>query len=940
MQFLHSPSPDDPLAVHVVALENGLQVWLSVNKDLPRVFASIVARVGAAEDPPDATGAAHALEHLLANKGTQRLGTLDFDRERPYLDHITQLFDEHASATDDATRAALRTAIDQAEREASVFAVPNELKRVYAAMGGRGFNATTNKERTNFFIDLPANRMAQWAALEGDRFSQPVFRAFQTELETICEEKYRALDNAGKRVSAVMDRMLWGEHPYGNETLGELTHLLRPRVSALRRFFHDWYVPGNMAVLVAGDIEPSEVLAWVDQHMGHLPARPTPPRAAPPLAPPTIGERVADLSHTDPPAVFLAWRTVPIDHPDRPALRMADMLLANGETGLLDTALVAQGRVRSAGGYPRFYRQGGAQVVWARPLVQGDLDNCADLLLEQVDRIRRGDFDPRLLDAVFTNWEVGELGARESNQARVGWMTHAFVQGWSWEHHMGELARHRAVTAADIVRVANDYLGEDRIRLRRHRGTAETTASALPPPAPRATQTDQRSAFAAEVLGRPVPALAPQVTEEHQHCSKTDLANARLFRNSNPFSDLEQAVVVWPTGLCENRCLPYALTLMEQAGADGLDRVGFNTWRYGLGVQMGLECRRKETHLWVAGPNIADALPRILQRFARPVVDTAVARAWVEDSIARRKEDRCTRKTIEAAARAFALYGNDSISLSYTAADEELRALVEFEGDTPAWVNHTTHLPNMQYDAMYTGNNNPERILHHLIPSITSDLPYTPQTRARTSTDRVLFVHHPSVQTAMTAYRTLGPGGIHRLPTIRLLNELYQGGTGVFFQELREKRAMAYATSGGVSAGENPGDDDVLWAQVTTRADKAVDAAGLLVSLLVRPPITDRSFGFARDAATERLDQERIGFRQIPATARMWMRHGYTRDPRAQLREALPRVSTADVGELLGQSAPFGTTLVVVGDAERVSPPEFGAIAPVTVLTADDILSY
>ena len=184
---LNEPGADDPMAVQIFQLDNGLTVYLTENHQTPRFYAEIAVRAGSKNDPAETTGLAHYLEHLLF-KGTERMGTLDFAKEKPHLDHITELYEEHFREEDPEKRKAIYAEINKESQQAAQYAIPNEFDRLYRSMGAQGLNAHTWLEETVYKVDLPSNRLEQWATIEAERFVDPVFRLFQPELEIVYEE--------------------------------------------------------------------------------------------------------------------------------------------------------------------------------------------------------------------------------------------------------------------------------------------------------------------------------------------------------------------------------------------------------------------------------------------------------------------------------------------------------------------------------------------------------------------------------------------------------------------------------------------------------------------------------------------------------------------------------------------------------------------------------
>ena len=245
---INTTNEDDPLNTHIYELDNGLHVYLTENHEEPRFYAEIAVRAGSKHDPADATGLAHYLEHLLF-KGNQSLGTLDYQAEKPYLDRIVELYEEHFRETDDVRRAEIYAEINSVAQQAAEYAIPNEIDKLYNSMGGTALNAHTWYEETVYKVGLPSNRLRQWAELESDRFVDPVFRLFHTELETVYEEKNRTLDNGSRIIGTAVDELLWKIHPYGQQpTIGTIEHLKNPSLIYIQNYFNTYYVPNNMGV--------------------------------------------------------------------------------------------------------------------------------------------------------------------------------------------------------------------------------------------------------------------------------------------------------------------------------------------------------------------------------------------------------------------------------------------------------------------------------------------------------------------------------------------------------------------------------------------------------------------------------------------------------------------------------------------------------------------
>src|SRR5205809_817248 len=273
---INQPNPKDPMAVQIYRLDNGLTVYVTENHETPRFEAQIAVRAGSKHDPAESTGLAHYLEHMLF-KGTTQVGTLDHDKEKAHLDRITALYEKHFHETDPEKRKAIYAEINKESQLAAQYEIPNEMDKLYKAIGEEGLNAHTWHEETVYQVNLPANRLEQWAMVESERFQHPVFRLFQPELEIVYEEKNQTLDNKEAVIEFAVNKLLFKKHPYGQQTtIGEVEHLKNPSLKNMYDYYRQHYVPGNMAIVISGDIEPRRTLKLIDKYFSAWKAEPVP----------------------------------------------------------------------------------------------------------------------------------------------------------------------------------------------------------------------------------------------------------------------------------------------------------------------------------------------------------------------------------------------------------------------------------------------------------------------------------------------------------------------------------------------------------------------------------------------------------------------------------------------------------------------------------------
>ena len=165
-------------------LRNGLTVFIWEDPDKTDVYGDVVVRTGSVNEPADYTGLAHYREHVLF-KGTQKIGALDWEKEKPVYEQIVALYDQRAAATDPAERERLNKEINRLTVEEGKISLSQEYSNLIEGMGGTGLNAATTYDYTYYHNTFPAYQIGKWLEISSERFIDPVFRLFQSELETV-----------------------------------------------------------------------------------------------------------------------------------------------------------------------------------------------------------------------------------------------------------------------------------------------------------------------------------------------------------------------------------------------------------------------------------------------------------------------------------------------------------------------------------------------------------------------------------------------------------------------------------------------------------------------------------------------------------------------------------------------------------------------------------
>ena len=926
--LVHGPSPDDPMATQIFELDNGLTVYLSENHESPRFYAEIAVRAGSVQDPAETTGLAHYLEHLLF-KGTQRIGSIDFALEKEPLDRITQLYEDRYHETDPEKRDAIYAQINEESQKAAQYAIPNEFDRLYRAMGARGLNAHTWHEETIYKVNLPANRLEQWAAIESERFSDPVFRLFQPELEIVYEEKNRAMDNKDRIIQEAVNQTLYKTHPYGQQTtLGSVEHLKNPSLLNIYNYFNTYYVPNNMAIAISGDIDTDETMKVIDRYFSAWKREPLPETKTWNERPIEGAERVV-TQYEGEEYVLLAFRTAPVNSPDADALKVFDMVLSNRVAGLIDLNLNQQQRVRAAGSYPSMYNEYGAQFLWGIPKDGQTLEEVEQLLREQIALVKAGEFEDWIIPAIINDFKKTEKSGLESDEARVAAMRQSYIAHQDWDYTVHEIARMEKLTKEDIVRVANAYFAEGYVAGYRKDGQHEVPEIDKPKIDAIAIDPTRQSEFAKTILAMPVKPIEPVFVDPENDFKITDNDKGiRFYYVENPINDLFSLTFAVDLGTLENNRLGPAAQLLDKSGTSEFSSEDLKKEWYKLGTDFAIGSSDHETAITIAGldENLEESVGLLMDLLTNPSADQATLDELIQIILVNREDAKKDANSINSALVQYNRYGEESAFLRMMPTEEvEAMTIDELHGVIKDLLTY-------KHSIMYTGSLPMKRVTnvlkkHHPVKHALRDPPPYRQLTPRSPEQSEIYFFNKEM--AQAQIRMEFGGEVYtegHVAAGQLFNSYFAGGMGgIVFQELREARALAYAAGTQYVMADRAGDKNLMVGAMGTQADKAPEALDGFIGLLDGMPVSEDRFVTAKDSLVENYRTGKLGFRSITGVVRSWERLGVPVDPR---RTRFAEVQAANMDTMVDfyasevQGRP--KLISIVGDKSKIDMEAIG----------------
>ncbi len=931
----------DPMGVVIKKLDNGLTVMLSENHDTPRIATQITTRAGAAKDPGDSTGMAHYLEHMLF-KGTTKMGTVDWEKEKPHVDRIDALYEELFTTKDTAERERIVGEIDKAAVAATEYQVPGEFDALYKGYGAQGINAFTSMDQTTYVVDIPANRLEQWSRVEFERFRKPVFRLFPSELEAVYEEFNRMLDNASSASYFAQQNALFPQHPYGTQTtIGTTEHLKNPSIKKMYEFFEKWYVPGNMCVAMAGDFDAEEALAIIENSLGKWEPKPVPDDPVYPIEKPDGVVRVEVPFEADE-TIAIAFLTVPTGHADEHVLQLCDMMLDNSQTGLINVNLGQTQAVRQAGSSPSFTNDAGYQRLFAIPKPGQTLDECEELLLAQVKLLKEGSFTDADLKAVITDFEVNQKRGLEGNQQRVQAMTGSFVSRIPWDAVVHSLDHMRTLTKADVVAAANKYFGDDYVVVRRLNAPRELPSVTKPKFTPVDTPSDRHSPWFDAMSAEEVAPIAPRFAVKDVDYQVRDFPWGRLYYARNPVNDIFDLVISTEFGTKHDKRLERAFNLMDLGGAGDLDPVAYKRKLYSLASSIGGGSGEQSTSLSASGldANLEETLTLLRSHFQSPTgVGQSDLDKLVQRELGMRQFQKQQARVLSFGLNQYAMRGADSPLLT-APSNDDLKALQA--DDLIAAVKDVFKYKRR---VTYVGQKSLEEVAALVAPPAGPALLDTPEWKpiqyALGNKNRVLFVNARAAQSSIGLFATDGVFEPARYPEGRLYNAYMSGGMGaVVFQEVREKRALAYAVGTSYQLGNRVGATSLMTGNLGTQPDKTIEAIEVLLGIIRDLPASELRVENSRKSLDNSYRTARLTPRQLPGAAKTWDDWGTGKDPREYNWKGVTSMSLDDLVKFASRFKDKPFTIAVAGPRDKVDLEALAQFGEVTEVQPDDLFNF
>lgn len=930
------------LDIKTITLDNGLKVVMCEDHRAPIVYGTVIVHAGSKDDPEDATGMAHYFEHIMF-KGTDKIGTTNWEAEKVYLDSIDMMYDRLHETSDEAQRAIIQNKINELSIASTEYAIPNEVDVILTKMGGDGLNAGTSYDYTMYFNNFPSNQIGKWMDVYAERFRNPVFRLFQSELETVYEEKNMYGDNPMSAFSEYAFKEGFGDHPYGRPIIGLTEHLKNPQTNRMREFFNTYYVANNMELILVGDFNTEEIIPLVKEKFSIWKSGTLPEKKEYNL--PKFDQKVVkEIKMTPMKLGAIIYKGVNSKHEDLVSLNMLSTVFSNGSTGLADKDML-EGNYMGAMLAPiSLEEHGGIVIIYIPKLLFQSHEKAEKYIFDAIEKMKNGDFSDDLFEVTKTNYLKEQMSITESIETLSEFIINLELNGMSYDDYLSEIERVKKLTKADLVAVANKYFNDNYIDIRSSMGFPKKDKVDKPNWKPiESKNTEAKSDFAKMIESQQVPEVKPQIIEFGKDVEISKASDCfTMFSTKNPHNDIFNLDITYNYGLLDNPELSRAIGYWNLQGSESMTYEELELKLAKLGATVNIVSKEDKTHLEIEGfeKDLSNILAICEEKIFNPSNNEDKKELLVDSEMIDKSTEKDDAYTWGSAVYEYALYGEKSSYLSKMPIKEWAKR------DGTEILNEVRNVFNYNGEILFTGNTDNQEVInllkkHNLIKddAIKVDVKYRIENDF--TENQVFFAHNSKFRQSNINMYVPGEKLSREDEAKCLVFDKYFGTDmySIVFQEIREFRSLGYTAYGYYKydfLNRKPG---FLKAYLGTQSDKTNEGIEALRDLIIDMPERIEKFNASKEALILSNAATYINFRDIPSSVCKWVEEGFDHDPRIEITNIIKNTDYQGIYDFYRRNTANRPVIIMMsGNKKKIDLKGLEKFGKVTELKYKDII--
>ncbi|ROI08644.1 insulinase family protein [Kaistella haifensis] len=932
---------NDKNGVRIYTLKNGLKVYLAQNFDAPKIQTYIPVRTGSNNDPADNTGLAHYLEHMMF-KGTSKLGSADWAKEKPLLDKISALYEQHKAEQNPEKKKEIYKKIDEVSQEASKYAIANEYDKAISSLGATGTNAHTWLDETVYKNNIPSNELEKWLKVEKERFSELVLRLFHTELEAVYEEYNRAQDNDSRLVNYELMDALFPKHPNGQQTtIGKSEHLKNPSMIAIHKYFDTYYVPNNYAMVLVGDLDFDKTIKLVDQYFGSFEYKELPMKKMVSEDPMTkIVERTVKSPSSE--RLQMAWRTDSYGTKDaRLAEIVANLLSNSGETGLIDLNINQSQKALRAMAYSSPFKTYGNFSMMIVPKKGQTLDEAKKLLLDQIELIKKGEFQDWQIPAIINDMKIQQMKSLETADGLATALYGSYINNQNWDSELNQINEYEKITKDDVVKFANEFFKDNYVIIKKEKGVNDKLVRVENPGiTPIKLNKEDQSPFLKSIISEKSSEIKPEFIDYSKAIKTDKIAGKKASFVKNKYNDIAQTFFIFPFGSDNDKELGLATQVLQYLGTNKLSAEDLKKEFFKLGISN--DFRTAPDQLIISLSGLEENMPKGIELLKNWLENAKPDQKVYEENIKTILESREIAKKdkgrIMAALSNYAKYGKVS-RFSDVVSAERLKSIKSEE-----MTAKIKNLLNMPYEIFFYGNdfNAFKKYAKPFVEKETIKAPEKKNYPEPATEGKVFFTNYDMVQTEMSKVGKGNNVNLKNLGKINVFNEYFgRGLSSIVFQEIRESKSLAYSAYVSYAANGELNHPDYVTTYIGTQANKLPQAVNAMDELMANLPQVPAQFENAKNAALKQIASGRINRTNIFFNQMNLKKLGIDYDLRKDMYAEIEKLTLADVTNFYNNEIkPMKYNTAIIGKKENLDMSAINKMGTFHEVTLEEIFGY
>lgn len=932
---------NDENNVRIYTLNNGLKVYLAQNFDAPKIQTYIPVRTGSNNDPKDNTGLAHYLEHMMF-KGTSKIGTSNWEKEKLLLDEISELFEQHKAEQNLEKKKEIYKKIDEVSQEASQFAIANEYDKAISSLGATGTNAHTWLDETVYKNNIPSNELEKWLKIEKERFSEIVLRLFHTELESVYEEFNRAQDNDARLANYKLMELLFPTHPNGQQTtLGKAEHLKNPSMKAIHQYFDEYYVPNNYAMVLVGDLDFDKTIQLVNQYFGEFQYKELPQKEKIVEKPLTEIKKATVKSPTIP-RIQIAWRTD--SYGTREALLadiVANILSNKGEAGLLDLHINNAQKALYAQAFSLGFREYGYISAVIVPKETQTLDEAKDLVLEEIEKIKKGDFPDWMLPAIINDFKLERIKGLETADGLATNLYQTYIRHQTWQQELHEMEEYQSITKDEVINFANDFFKDNYVAVYKEKGENEDLIRVENPGiTPVKLNRDEKSEFLKEILNEKSEEIEPQFINYQKEIETSEINGKKLSFVKNKYNDIAQVHYIFPFGSDHDAEIGFATQVLQYLGTERFSTEELKQEFYKIGISNDFKTMPNQLIISLVG--LEEHLQKGVEllhhwvKNAKP--DEEVYKEVVHTVLESREAAKKDKTRIMQALQHYSKFGKES---RFRDVISEKR-LMEIKCEE--MTEKISKIFDFPHEIFFYGTNT-EAFKNEIKPYVTEEKQSVPSPKRYPEPEtggKVFFVNYDMVQMEMSKVAKGSDVSTKDFGKINVFNEYFGSGlSSIVFQEIRESKSLAYSAYVNYQANPELQHPNYVLTYIGTQPDKLEIAVETMTELMSELPQVEIQFNNAKNAVLKQLASGRITRTNIFFNYLRLKKLGIDYDLREDLYQEIQNLTLSGLTEFYNREIkPLNFNTAILGKRENLNFEAVKKLGEFQELSLEEVFGY